>query len=103
MKFRKTAIALTAAGSLAVGSMAATQPAHAVAEWVVPAIIVAGIGGLAIGAATHAHAHYDPYAPAYYGPGPGYGPSGVVSVRANVGGQCWIENRRGGPVQVCRR
>ena len=89
MNFRKTAIALTAAGALAAGSMTVTQPAHALAEWVIPAIIVAGVGGIALGvAANDAHA---------------YGPShaGVVSVRPT--GPCWVENRRRGPVEVCPR
>jgi hypothetical protein len=84
MNFRKTAIALTAAGALAAGSMTVTQPAHALAEWVIPAIIVAGVGGVALGvAADNARA------------------DGVVSVRPT--GPCWVENRRRGPVEVCPR
>ena len=89
MNFRKSAIALSTAGALAVGSMAVTQPAHAIAEWVVPAIIVAAVGGVAIGVAADN---------AYAAP---YGPAGVVSVRPTGG--CWVENRRRGPVEVCPR
>ena len=97
MNFRKTAIALSTAGALAVGSMAVTQPAHALAEWVVPTIVAVGIGGVALGAAAHsAHAHPH-YGPAYYGPTA----AGYVSVRP--AGACWVENRRRGPVEVCPR
>jgi len=89
MNFRKTAIALTAAGALGVGTIGATQPAAATPAWVVPAIIAVGVGGVVLGASSGAYA---------YGP-PAH--TGVVSARP-VGG-CWIENRRGGPVEVCRR
>lgn len=92
MNFRKSAIALSAAGVLAVGTMAVPQQAAATPAWVVPAIIAAGVGGIVVaGAASQAHAYE-------YGP-----PShvGVVSVRP--AGGCWVENRRGGPVEVCRR
>lgn len=91
MNFRKTAIALTAAGALGVGAFGATQPAAATPAWVVPTIIAVGVGGLALGAAAN-----NAYA---YGPPPAH--AGVVSVRPAQG--CWIENRRGGPVEVCRR
>ncbi len=89
MNFRKTAIALVAATALGVGTIGATQPAAATPAWVIPAIIVAGVGGLALGAAAD-----NAYA---------YGPShaGVVHVRPTAG--CWIENRRAGPVEVCRQ
>lgn len=50
MNFRKTAIALVAATALGVGTIGATQPAAATPAWVIPAIIVAGVGGLALGA-----------------------------------------------------
>lgn len=90
MNFRKTAIALTAAGALGVGTIGATQQASAVTPvWVVPAIIVAGVGGIALGAAADNAYAYGP--PAH---------SGVVSVRP---AGCWIENRGSGPVQVCPR
>jgi hypothetical protein len=91
MNFRKTAIALTAASALAAGSMAVTQPAHAVAEWVIPTIIAVGIGGVALGVASNNAYAYDNYG----------APAGVVSVRP--AGPCWVENRRRGPVQVCPR
>jgi hypothetical protein len=90
MNFRKTAIALAAAGALGVGTFGATEQAAATPAWVIPAIVVAGVGGLALGAAAD-----NAYA---YGP-PSH--AGVVSVRPSAG--CWVENRRGGPVEVCRR
>lgn len=90
MNFRKTAIALTAAGALGIGTIGATQPAAATPAWVVPTIIAVGVGGLVLGAtANTAHA---------YGP-PAH--AGVVTARPMTG--CWIENRRSGPVEVCRR
>jgi hypothetical protein len=91
MDFRKTAIALTAAGALGVGTIGATQPAAAVTPaWVIPTIVAVGVGGLALGAAAD-----NAYA---------YGPpqrAGLVTVQPVAG--CWIENRRSGPVEVCRR
>ena len=95
MNFRKTAIALTAAGALGVGTIGATQPASAAPPaWVIPTIIAVGVGGVVLGAATN-----DAYA---YGPA--YGTpyrAGYVTVQPTAG--CWIENRRSGPVEVCRR
>lgn len=93
MNFRKTAIALSTAGALAAGSMAVTQPAHALAEWVVPAIIVAGVGGVALGVASNNAYAYDNYGRPVH--------AGVVSARPV--GACWVENRRRGPVEVCPR
>jgi hypothetical protein len=90
MDFRKTAIALTAAGALGVGTIGATQPAAATPAWVIPTVVAVGIGGLALGAASS-----NAYA---YGP-----PAHVGVVTARPVGGCWIENRRGGPVEVCRR
>ncbi len=93
MNFRKTAIALTAAGALAAGSMTVTQPAHALAAWVIPVIVVAGVGGLALGAASSNAYAYDNYGEPQR--------TGFVSVRPTGG--CWVENRRRGPVEVCPR
>ena len=90
MIFRKTVIALAAAGALGLGTIGATQPAAATPAWVIPAIIVAGIGGVALGAAADNAYAYGP--PAH---------TGVVTVRPS--GACWMENRRSGPVEVCRR
>jgi hypothetical protein len=93
MNFRKTAIALTAVGALGVGTIGATQQAAATPAWVIPTIIAVGAGGLLLGASAHdAHAH------GYYGHPHAHG---VVTARPVAG--CWIENRRGGPVEVCRR
>jgi hypothetical protein len=47
---------LLAAGTLAAATVSVPTQANAIAEWVIPAIIVAGIGGAAVGtvAATNA-------------------------------------------------
>lgn len=86
MNFRKTAIALAASAALTAGTLGATQQAAATPAWVIPAIVVAGVGGIALGAAAD-----NAYA----------APAGVVTARPTAG--CWVENRRGGPVEVCRR
>ena len=52
---KRTLVALATAGVVAAGTVAAPRPASALAEWVVPAIIVAGIGGVVLGS-TAAHA-----------------------------------------------
>ncbi len=92
MNLRKAVIALAAAGALGAGTIGATQPASAVTPaWVVPAIVVAAVGGIALGAAADNAYAYGP--PHYH--------AGAVSVRPASG--CWIENRRSGPVEVCRR
>ena len=89
MNIRKSAIALTAASALGLGTIGATQPASATPAWVIPAIIVAGVGGLALGAAAdNAYAYGPPHQ------------AGVVNVRP---ASCWIENRGRGPVEVCPR
>lgn len=93
MNFRKSTIALAAAGALATGTLAVPTTANATPAWVVPAIVAAGVGGLVLGAG-HAHA-YDYRG--YYGPPP----RGVVDVRPAE--RCWIEHRRRGPVEVCAR
>ena len=91
MNFRKTAIALTAAGALGVGTIAATQPAAAVTPaWVIPTIIVVGVGGLALGAAADNAYAYDQ-------------PERISSISVRPVSGCWVENRRGGQVEVCRR
>lgn len=89
MNFRKTAIALTAAGALGLGTIGATQPAAATPAWVIPTIVAVGVGGLVIGASSNAYAVSPP------------AHAGVVTARPVSG--CWVENRRGGPVEVCRR
>ena len=91
MNFRKTAIALTAAGALGLGTIGATQPAAAVTPaWVIPTIIAVGVGGVVLGAAADNAYAYDQ-------------PERIGSITVQPVSGCWIENRRGGPVQVCRR
>jgi hypothetical protein len=52
---RKTLTAITAAGALAVATVSVPTQANALAEWVIPAIIVAGIGGAAVGTTVAAN------------------------------------------------
>ena len=61
---KKTLMSLSAAAVIGAGTIAAPQPAHAIAEWVIPTIIAAGVGGVALGAASSPHG---PYAYAPYG------------------------------------
>ena len=69
---RKTMIALAAATALAAGTTMVPTAANAFAVWVIPAIIGAGIGGLAVGgvAGSTAQANNDARAEAYYDGGP---------------------------------
>ncbi len=76
---RKILTALTAAAVLAAGTMTMTTKANAF-WWVVPAIVGAGVGGLAIGAAAEQNNVY------YEG-----GPRGTVYVRpSGYGYDCRI-------------
>ena len=89
---------IAAAGALAAATVAVPTQANALAEWVVPAIVVAGVGGLAVGAVATAHA--DTYA---------YAPTGTVYVQpraARAAATCQIvrERTRSGAirqVQIC--
>lgn len=82
---RKILTALTAAAALAAGTMTMTTKANAYAWWVIPAIVGAGVGGLAVGAAANENRvrDYD------YG-----GPRGNVYVRPS-GYDCRIIHERG--------
>jgi len=55
---KKILTALTAAAVLAAGTMTTTTKANAYAWWVIPAIVGAGVGGLAVGAAAENNAQY---------------------------------------------
>jgi hypothetical protein len=63
---RKSVIALAAA-VVAASTIATPRPAHAIAEWVIPAIIVAGVGGVAVGAGA-THNAYAPRGEVYVNP-----------------------------------
>jgi hypothetical protein len=65
---RTSGVAVLAAATIVVGSLAASSPAEARRGWVGPAIV----GGIALGALAAASAPRYGYA---YGPGYGYGPS----------------------------
>jgi hypothetical protein len=93
---------IAAAGALAAATVAVPTQANALAEWVVPAIVIAGVGGLAVGAVASAHA--DSYA---YSPGPVYAPAGAVYVQPRAAARCQIVRERTASgairrVQVCQ-
>lgn len=54
---------IAAAGALAAATVAVPTQANALAQWVVPTIVVAGVGGLALGVAATAHANSVAVAP----------------------------------------
>lgn len=83
---RKSLLAIAAAAMLALGSLAAPQPAQARNGGAVAAGI---IGGLAAGAIIGSAAAHGPY---YYGP-PGYyyGPGPVYYYRPH---HCWWRHER---------
>jgi hypothetical protein len=96
MKRALTTIA--AAGALAAATVAVPTQANAFAQWIIPAIVVAGVGGLAVGAtAANANAVY------YNG---AYAPGGSVYVQPRAAATCQIVRERtasGGirRVEVC--
>jgi hypothetical protein len=49
---KRTILALAAAATVALGTIATPRPASALAEWVIPVIIAAGVGGVVVGAAA---------------------------------------------------
>lgn len=78
--WRKTGIALAAAGMLTAATLAAPQPAEARGGAVAAGII----GGIAAGALVGAAVAHGPYyGPGYYGPAPVY-----------YGPHCWWERQR---------
>lgn len=79
---KKTLMALSAAAVIGAGTIATPQPAHAIAEWIIPTIIAAGIGGVAIGSAATANRTY--YAE----------PAGTVYVQPSPAGQCRVVRER---------
>ena len=91
---RRAITTLAAAGALAAATVAVPTQANALAEWVIPAIVVAGIGGAVIGVTA---ANADSYA---------YAPRGTVYVQPRAAATCQIVRERtanGGwrRVQVC--
>jgi len=80
---------IAAAGALAAATVAVPTQANALAQWIVPAIVVAGVGGLAVGAVATAHADSYAYSP-------GYAPAGAVYVqpRARAAATCQIVRER---------
>ena len=92
---RRAITTLAAAGALAAATVAVPTQANALAEWVIPAIVVAGIGGAVIGATA---ANANNYA---------YAPRGNVYVQPRAATTCQIVRERtanGGwrRVQVCQ-
>lgn len=92
---RRAITTLAAAGALAAATVAVPTQANALAEWVIPAIVVAGIGGAVIGVTA---ANANNYA---------YAPRGNVYVQPRAAATCQIVRERtanGGwrRVQVCQ-
>jgi hypothetical protein len=79
---RKALTTIAAAGALAAATVSVPTQANALAQWVVPAIIVAGIGGAAVGAVASANA------------APVYAPSGSVYVQPRAAATCHIVRER---------
>jgi|ERR671914_659692 hypothetical protein len=80
---------IAAAGALAAATVAVPTQANALAQWVVPTIVVAGVGGLALGMAATAQANT-------YAAGPAYVPTGTVVVqpRTRAAATCQIVRER---------
>jgi hypothetical protein len=76
---KKTLMSLSAAAIIGAGTIATPQPAHAIAEWIIPTIIAAGVGGAALGVASNR---------VYYAE-----PSGAVYVQPS-GTQCRVVRER---------
>jgi hypothetical protein len=68
---RKTLTTIAAAGALAAATISVPTQANAFAQWVIPAIVVAGVGAAVVGSAA-ANAAYAP---------PAYAPAGSVYVQ----------------------
>jgi hypothetical protein len=71
---KRTLIALTAAAALGAGTVTMPTSANAYPAWVIPAIVVAGVGGVIVGGAAiassrQAQAYYEPRGTVYVRPG----------------------------------
>ena len=94
----KTLTALTAAGVIATAAVVTVPTkAEAYPAWLIPTIVVAGVGGLAVGAMATANA------------APVYAPSGTVVVqpRTRAAANCQIVRERTSSgairrVQICQ-
>ncbi len=91
---------IAAAGALAAATVAVPTQANALAQWIVPAIVVAGVGGLAVGAVATANA-------GTYASSPVYAPSGAVYVQPRAAASCQIVRERAPNgtirrVQICQ-
>lgn len=80
---RKALTTLAAAGALAAATVSVPTQANAFAQWVIPAIIVAGVGGAVVGSAVAANAG-----------APAYAPAGSVYVQPRVASTCHIVRER---------
>ena len=79
---RKVLTSIAAAGALAAATVAVPTQANAFAQWIIPAIVVAGVGGVAVGATT---AHADSYA---------YSPQGTVYAQPRTATNCHLVRER---------
>ena len=89
---RKALTTIAAAGALAAATVSVPTQANAFAQWVIPAIVVAGVGGLAVGAVAANAA-------------PAYAPAGSVYVQPRAAATCHIVRERTANgyrrVQIC--
>lgn len=74
---------LVAAGALAAATVSVPTQANALAPWVVPVIVVAGVSGLALGAVAQANAN-----------AAAYGTGGNVYVQPRAQASCHIVRER---------
>jgi hypothetical protein len=89
---RKALTSIAAAGALAAATVSVPTQANALAQWVVPVIVVAGVGGAIVGSVA-ANAAYAP--PAYAPAGNVYvQPRPTAYVQPRVAAKCHIVRER---------
>jgi hypothetical protein len=79
---RKALTTIAAAGALAAAIVSVPTQANAFVQWIVPAIVVAGVGGAIVGSTVAANA------------GPTYAPAGSVYVQPRQAAACHIVRER---------
>lgn len=77
----KTLTALTAAGAIALATISVPNKAEAHPAWLVPAIVIGGVGVIAFAAVAQANAN-------------AYGPGGTVYVQPRAQASCQIVRER---------
>jgi len=79
---RKALTTLAAAGALTAATVSVPTQANAFAQWIIPAIVVAGVGGAIVGSTVAANAT------------PAYAPAGSVYVQPRAASTCHIVRER---------